>query len=902
MLRAAERGLGPEDLIKARPGRQARRVGRRRPVRPAVRAGHAAGRRGQRRRAGVARPPSTPPSWSRARCSPSRPTPTCSPASAAGSATCSSTTPSTSTRCSTACSPGSASPPRSSSSPATPTRPSSPSAAPIRGCSPTPSPTAAPSCCTRPHRMAPAVRQAVARLAARLPGAAPQRPALGDRVENARDGRPRRRPPARHRRRRGGVGRRPAAPRAPHRRRAVVGDGRARPLGRRAPRRSCSARSPRPACPVATDADELPLARQPAVRPFLELLRVAADPHLLDPDRAEMLLSSPVRRRRPAGVAPAAPRRCAGWSSRRGRRPAQRRAARRGAARSRRRRAHRARRGRGRERAPGRRAAAHRAPGRSPSTPASSRCSGWCGRQSGLEDRWVAQSRRGGTARRAGRPRPRRDRRAVPRGRALRRPAARRRRHRVRRLPCRATDRGRHARAVRAARRGRRRCSPRTRAVGREWTVVAVLGVQEGTWPDLRLRGSLLGVERLVDLLSGVDGAALSGDRRRCSPRSAGCCWSRPAGRGTRCCCRAIRGEDEQPSRFLSEIAGGRRRGGRPRRCGSAAAAARWCSPTWSGSCAARSATAPRRPSAAGARPASSPGSPRPACPARTRTSGTACRELSSDDPLRIADERIVGLTVHRGGSGAVPAALDGRAARRPGPGRAGRRSPACWCTRWRRPPRTARTRSQLRAELDRAWDAVDAGAPWFSRRERARVHAMMDTFLGWLRATRGELTQVAVEQRVRRRRCPETRAAGAGARPGRPAGGRRGRPPGGRRRQDRPVAGHARPTRRSTRSSPSTSSPRRYGAFAELGLDSEPGGARLLYVAKANRKTGARPSATRTPLDEEGLKHWTGVVADAAAAQHRPRVRGPAEPGLRPLPGPRSAARCNPSGRQVTE
>src|SRR5699024_6184251 len=42
-------------------------------------------------------------------------------------------------------------------------------------------------------------------------------------------------------------------------------------------------------------------------------------------------------------------------------------------------------------------------------------------------------------------------------------------------------------------------------AAGREWTVVAVVGAQEGIWPDLRPRGSLLGVARLVDLLSGVD-------------------------------------------------------------------------------------------------------------------------------------------------------------------------------------------------------------------------------------------------------------------------------------------------------------------------------------------------------------------------------------------------------------
>ncbi len=38
-------------------------------------------------------------------------------------------------------------------------------------------------------------------------------------------------------------------------------------------------------------------------------------------------------------------------------------------------------------------------------------------------------------------------------------------------------------------------------AKGLEWDVVCVAGVQEGTWPDLRLRGSFLGSERLVDLL-----------------------------------------------------------------------------------------------------------------------------------------------------------------------------------------------------------------------------------------------------------------------------------------------------------------------------------------------------------------------------------------------------------------
>ncbi|WP_146928072.1 ATP-dependent helicase, partial [Cellulomonas xylanilytica] len=40
-------------------------------------------------------------------------------------------------------------------------------------------------------------------------------------------------------------------------------------------------------------------------------------------------------------------------------------------------------------------------------------------------------------------------------------------------------------------------------AAGREWDLVVVAGVQEGAWPDLRLRDSLLGAQALVDLVAG---------------------------------------------------------------------------------------------------------------------------------------------------------------------------------------------------------------------------------------------------------------------------------------------------------------------------------------------------------------------------------------------------------------
>ncbi|MFC5749337.1 ATP-dependent helicase [Actinomadura rugatobispora] len=43
------------------------------------------------------------------------------------------------------------------------------------------------------------------------------------------------------------------------------------------------------------------------------------------------------------------------------------------------------------------------------------------------------------------------------------------------------------------------------RSKGLEWDVVVVAGVQEGVWPDLRLRGSLLGIEELVELSAGSE-------------------------------------------------------------------------------------------------------------------------------------------------------------------------------------------------------------------------------------------------------------------------------------------------------------------------------------------------------------------------------------------------------------
>ncbi len=90
-------------------------------------------------------------------------------------------------------------------------------------------------------------------------------------------------------------------------------------------------------------------------------------------------------------------------------------------------------------------------------------------------------------------------------------------------------------------------------AAGRQWRYVAVAGVQEGVWPDLRLRGSLLGSEELVAVATGRDrsfrGAqtAVRYDETRL--------FLVAVSRATeRLLVTAVRSEDEQPSVYLDLV------------------------------------------------------------------------------------------------------------------------------------------------------------------------------------------------------------------------------------------------------------------------------------------------------------------------------------------------------------
>lgn len=90
-------------------------------------------------------------------------------------------------------------------------------------------------------------------------------------------------------------------------------------------------------------------------------------------------------------------------------------------------------------------------------------------------------------------------------------------------------------------------------AAGREWPVVIVPGLQEGVWPNLRLRGELLGSSLFVDVMEGAerDPASMLKDVRYDELRSFSAAISRAR---EQLICTAVASVDEQPSQFIDIV------------------------------------------------------------------------------------------------------------------------------------------------------------------------------------------------------------------------------------------------------------------------------------------------------------------------------------------------------------
>ena len=96
-------------------------------------------------------------------------------------------------------------------------------------------------------------------------------------------------------------------------------------------------------------------------------------------------------------------------------------------------------------------------------------------------------------------------------------------------------------------------------AAGREWPVVIVAGLQEGVWPNTRLRGELLGstlfadaVEHGVEYALQLDPLSRLRDIRYDELRSFSTAVSRAR---ELLICTAVSSEDDQPSSFLDYVA-----------------------------------------------------------------------------------------------------------------------------------------------------------------------------------------------------------------------------------------------------------------------------------------------------------------------------------------------------------
>ncbi len=440
-------------------------------------------------------------------------------------------------------------------------------------------------------------------------------------------------------------------------------------------------------------------------------------------------------------------------------------------------------------------------------------------------------------------------------------------------------------------------------STGREWTVVAVPSVQEGSWPDLRQRGSLLGVEKLVDLVAGIDPdtqlsatAPILAEERRLLLVAAS--RAREALLVT-----AVRGEDEQPSRFLDELDGTSTdpdavaRAVRPvdralsladvvgelRRvvCGEVESADRR----------ERAAAQLARLAKAGV-PGADPRTWYGLADVSTKdplwTDGDEVRvspstvEVLTKCPLRWLVERHGGTDTAELPSitGSLVHALVQAAAEGADP-------------------------EKLRAALDQAWATVDAGAPWFSRRERQRIERMVDAFRGWLSSSRTELSQVAVEWGLDIKVRPEQEEDQPKAGPWLRVRGRVDRLEVDK--QGRPVVidiktGKTPPSRVAAEQHPQLAVYQlaaALGAFDDLGLSTEPGGARLLYLAKESR--GGPTERTQQPLDEPAVRDWLNVVRDAASSCTGPEYTATANSDCDRCPA-RTTCPIHSSGRQVGE
>ena len=213
---------------------------------------------------------------------------------------------------------------------------------------------------------------------------------------------------------------------------------------------------------------------------------------------------------------------------------------------------------------------------------------------------------------------------------------------------------------------------------------------------------------------------------------------------------------------------------------------------------------------------------------------------------------------------------------------------------------------AELEGALHAAWQRLDLGAPWFGRRELARVRAMLAAFDGWVHRSRADgLRLVAVEHAVQLD-LPDPHDV-VGNRPVLRLRGRvdrlevdsAGRPvvvdvkTGRTAATARAAAEHAQLAVYQLAAA--------LGAFTELvGAARDPGGARLVYVADRSA-SGEAKVPEQPPLDAAEVERWRQLVRACAEETAGARFHARVGPDCDRCPV-RASCPVNESGRSVTD
>jgi superfamily I DNA/RNA helicase/RecB family exonuclease len=429
-------------------------------------------------------------------------------------------------------------------------------------------------------------------------------------------------------------------------------------------------------------------------------------------------------------------------------------------------------------------------------------------------------------------------------------------------------------------------------ALGYEWDLVIIAGLQEGLWPNTVPRGGVLGTQRLLDVLDGITEnasmrAPLLAEERRLLVAAMGRARKRLL-------VTAIEGEASDdtalPSPFFFEIARWADGGAgsvlqpvtAPRVLSAAAVVGRLrgvvCAPPGAVGDAARSCAASQlarlaRAGVSGADPAGWYG--------MTPVSTAEPLWSSAGHGAEHSNEHIVTLTPSSLQT-LVDCPLRWLAERHGGTDTRDLRS-TVGSMLHALIAEPAGSESQLLASLERAWQHLPFESRWYSANELARHRQMIQTFLAWRAQTRHELTEVGVEVDVdgvldgQSGAGVSVRLRGRADRIERDGAGRlvivdvkTGKTPVSKDDAQRHAQLAMYQLAVAEGLSPASGSGPRSAEERSQSQGDEPGGARLVYLGKTG--SGGATEREQDPLTAEARAEWRTVVRQAAAATAGPR------------------------------